>query len=92
VKIFPINLYGGLDFVKAMQGPLKHVPLLPTSGIDVESLPRYLAASNVWAVGASRQILPKDALASGKLDAVTEQAKVWASIAAKHRSHEVAAT
>lgn len=87
VKIFPVNLYGGIDFVKAMQGPLGHIPLLPTSGIDAESLPEYLAARNVWAVGASRQILLKDALERSDWDRITQGASEWAAIAAKNTPH-----
>lgn len=86
VKVFPLNLCGGVEFVKAMQGPLGHIPLLPTSGVDLETLPKYLAARNVWAVGASRQILLKDALGHGDWNTITERASVWAAIAAEHTS------
>lgn len=83
VKVFPVNLCGGVNFVEAMQGPLGHIPLLPTSGIDLESLPKYLAARNVWAVGASRQILLKDALTRGDWDTITERARIWTGVAAE---------
>lgn len=84
VKVFPINLYGGIAFVKAMQGPLPQIPLLATSGIDTESLSQYLSAPNVLAVGASRQILPKEALENKDWTGVTRRARVWARIAEQY--------
>lgn len=82
VKVFPINLYGGLDFVNAMQGPLPFIPLLPTSGVDTQSLPYYLDAPNVCAIGASRQIMPKDALENEDWTQIRRRAGEWAAIAA----------
>ncbi|KAI0563787.1 KDPG/KHG aldolase [Gracilaria domingensis] len=79
VKVFPINLYGGLNFVKAMQGPLPDIPLLPTSGIRLETLPDYLSQPNVFAVGASRQILPPDALTANNWRVISDNAALWAA-------------
>ena len=80
VKVFPINLYGGIDFVKAMNGPFPQIPLVPSSGITFDSLPTYLAQNNVLAIGASRQILLKEALASKDWASITEIAKKWADL------------
>lgn len=80
VKVFPINLYGGIDFVKAMNGPFSQIPLVPSSGITFDSLPTYLAQSNVIAIGASRQILLKEALVSKDWASITETAKKWADL------------
>lgn len=89
VKVFPVNAYGGLDFVKAMAGPLGHIPLLPTSGVDLKSLPHYLSLSNVHAVGASRQILQKDALRNKDWDAIAERAMEWTVVASEYRPKEL---
>ncbi|CAN8067507.1 unnamed protein product [Agarophyton chilense] len=82
VKVFPINLFGGIRFVKAMQGPLPNIPLLPTSGVGLESLSEYLSQSNVLAVGASRQLLPPEALRHKNWSAISCIAAQWASVAA----------
>lgn len=85
VKLFPVNLYGGVDFVRALRGPLGHVTLLPTSGIDLQSMGEYLKLDNVSAVGASRQILTKDAVERRDWDAVSSNAEQWASVASRNR-------
>lgn len=84
VKVFPVNLLGGIDFVKAMQGPLGHIPLLPTSGVNEDLLREYLQQPNVACVGASRQILPKDALRQEDWITIEGKARIWAGIAAEY--------
>lgn len=84
VKIFPVNLYGGYEFVRAMRGPLPQIPLLPTSGIDLRNLSQYLSCDNVYAVGASRQILQSSALRNKQWDIITESAREWATAAQLH--------
>lgn len=32
VKIFPVQAVGGADYIKSLQGPLGHIPLIPTGG------------------------------------------------------------
>lgn len=86
VKIFPVAQCGGIDFVRALQGPLPQVPLLPTNGMPSESAADFLRERNVIAVGACRQIIPRELLRVGDWDAVTRLAHVWAEIAARSRS------
>lgn len=78
VKIFPISVMGGISYVRALKGPLAHIPLLPTSGITLDTLDSYLLESNVLAIGASSQILTKDAVANEEWHIVEENARVWA--------------
>lgn len=82
VKIFPAMVCGGLDFVRAMQGPLAYIPLLPTSSVKLDMVASYLQESNVWAVGASRQVVDSDCVDRHDWDGITERAKIWVSTAA----------
>lgn len=91
VKLFPVDLCGGLAFVRALAGPLPHVPLLPTSGVTIETLPAYLAQPNVVAVGASRQILAPAAVAAADWADVSARAARWAAAAAAARPTGTAA-
>ncbi len=77
VKIFPTNAYGGAEYIKALSGPLGHIPLLPTSGIRLDSVEEYLGLRNVVAVGVSRQILTATALEARDWGAITANAAVW---------------
>lgn len=84
VKVFPAALVGGVGFVRALGGPLGHVPLLPTSGIALADAGAYLAEANVAAVGASRQVLEPAAVARRDWDAVAENARRWMAVASEY--------
>jgi 2-dehydro-3-deoxyphosphogluconate aldolase/(4S)-4-hydroxy-2-oxoglutarate aldolase len=43
VKVFPCDV-GGPGYLKALHGPLPHIPLMPTGGISLENAAAYLQA------------------------------------------------
>ncbi len=49
IKLFPGSLVG-VEYVKALQGPLPHIPLMPTGGVSLENMHDWFAAG-VVAVG-----------------------------------------
>jgi 2-dehydro-3-deoxyphosphogluconate aldolase/(4S)-4-hydroxy-2-oxoglutarate aldolase len=49
IKLFPGSLVGA-DYVKALKGPLPHIPLMPTGGVSLENMHEWFAAG-VVAVG-----------------------------------------
>lgn len=49
IKLFPGSLVG-VDYVKALKGPLPHIPLMPTGGVSLENMHEWFAAG-VVAVG-----------------------------------------
>lgn len=55
VKVFPAAQLGGPDFLKAVRGPLPHIPLIPTSGPTAETLADYFAAG-ASAVGVGGEV------------------------------------
>ncbi|SFB20316.1 MULTISPECIES: bifunctional 4-hydroxy-2-oxoglutarate aldolase/2-dehydro-3-deoxy-phosphogluconate aldolase [unclassified Bacillus (in: firmicutes)] len=61
IKVFPAHVLGPAYF-KAVAGPIPHVPLMPTGGIDVDNIADYFKAGAVAAgvgstlVDASREI------------------------------------
>ncbi len=67
VKLFPGSAVGP-SYVKALRGPLPHIPLMPTGGVDATNLGDWLAAGAV-AVGMG------GALASGSLEAIEKAAR-----------------
>lgn len=72
VKVFPIGPLGGPAYLRAVRGPLPDIPLLPTNGVTLETLPAYLAAG-VHAVGAG-----SDIMASGDPATIEARARDWA--------------
>ncbi len=72
VKLFPAAT-GGPAYLKAVRDPLPHIPLVPTGGIAVDEVPRYLAAG-ATAVGLGGQLIG-DALDDGDLGELARRAR-----------------
>jgi 2-dehydro-3-deoxyphosphogluconate aldolase/(4S)-4-hydroxy-2-oxoglutarate aldolase len=77
VKLFPARL-GGPRYLRELREPLDDIPIVPTGGVSVESIPEWFAAGAV-AVGAGGPLLG-DALATG--DLVGLRARAAAMLAA----------
>jgi 2-dehydro-3-deoxyphosphogluconate aldolase/(4S)-4-hydroxy-2-oxoglutarate aldolase len=64
VKVFPANLLGGPEYIRAVSSPLGDPPLIPTGGVTIDSIPEYRRAG-VVAVGLGGTLFPRDALEYG---------------------------
>lgn len=83
VKVFPASLYGGVEFVRAMQRTMPDIPLLPcSSGVRLERVHDYLSCGNVYAIGVSKQILEEEFVKQRDWQAVTDTARRWAALSA----------
>lgn len=72
VKLFPGSL-GGPGMLRALRGPFPDLVYVPTGGVNETNLADWFAAGAL-AVGAGSELIPKDALATGDYDAVTQRA------------------
>jgi 2-dehydro-3-deoxyphosphogluconate aldolase / (4S)-4-hydroxy-2-oxoglutarate aldolase len=75
VKVFPIKSLGGAEYVKCLQGPLGHIPLIPTGGVTVENAVKMIEAGAI-AVGISSNLFPISAIANQQWSQITERTKV----------------
>lgn len=46
IKVFPTTTMG-LSYIKDLQGPLPHIPLLPTGGVDLNNVADFIKAGAV---------------------------------------------
>lgn len=53
LKFFPAEECGGLKMLKALSGPFPTVKFMATGGINAKNAGKYLASSNIAAVGGS---------------------------------------
>lgn len=74
VKVFPVQSMGGAAYVRHLQEPLGHIPLIPTGGVTIENARDFLQAG-AMAVGLSGQLFPLEAVANGNWAEVTQRAK-----------------
>ncbi|WP_062989806.1 bifunctional 4-hydroxy-2-oxoglutarate aldolase/2-dehydro-3-deoxy-phosphogluconate aldolase [Nocardia anaemiae] len=73
VKVFPASV-GGPAYLKAIRGPLKEIPLVPTGGIGLADARAYMDAG-ARALGMGSPLVG-DACVGGDLDALRERASV----------------
>jgi 2-dehydro-3-deoxyphosphogluconate aldolase/(4S)-4-hydroxy-2-oxoglutarate aldolase len=72
VKLFPAWL-GGPAYVAAITNALPHIPLVPTGGVELETVGAFVAAG-ATAVAIGRPVVG-DALHGGDLDGVRTRAR-----------------
>jgi 2-dehydro-3-deoxyphosphogluconate aldolase/(4S)-4-hydroxy-2-oxoglutarate aldolase len=75
IKLFPIQPLG-LDFIRAVQGPLPGIRLVPTGGVTPELAERYFAAG-AWAVGVGSELLGRDLVTAPQLDGLRQRALAY---------------
>ena len=71
VKIFPANVYGGLNAMKNLSAPFVGLKFLPTGGVNAANIKEYIDASFIHAVGGS-WVCPKADIAAGNWEKITQ--------------------
>jgi len=82
LKLFPADVLGGPQTVKALSGPFPNVRFVPTGGVTATTAPEYLAIGSVAAVGGS-WIAPPAAVASRRFEEVERLAAEAVAICAE---------
>ncbi len=62
VKVFPVQAMGGTSYIKNLQAPLGHIPLIPTGGVTVDNAKEFLSAGAI-AIGLSSELFPQELVA-----------------------------
>ena len=73
VKLFPADDLG-YHYIWNIRGPLPHIPLLATGGVNPETIPQFLA-QGVSAVGTGVSIVDRQLLAAGDYDGIEALAR-----------------
>ena len=85
VKVFPVQAVGGASYIKSLQGPLGHIPLIPTGGVTLENAPEFLLSGAI-AVGLSGQLFPQQLVATENWEAIAQRARNFMQHLAKCHS------
>jgi len=75
VKIFPADV-GGPAYIKAIKAPLPQLPLVPTGGVNLNTIQDFLKAG-ADAVGVGSALVKKDALKAGDMEAIRQTAAAF---------------
>ncbi|PIC98571.1 MULTISPECIES: bifunctional 4-hydroxy-2-oxoglutarate aldolase/2-dehydro-3-deoxy-phosphogluconate aldolase [unclassified Sporosarcina] len=73
VKVFPAATLGP-SYFKDLQGPLAHIPMMPTGGIGLENMGEFLANGAI-AIGVGSSLLNKKLIDTGNYEELSEKAK-----------------
>ncbi|HET9418130.1 MAG TPA: bifunctional 4-hydroxy-2-oxoglutarate aldolase/2-dehydro-3-deoxy-phosphogluconate aldolase [Chthoniobacterales bacterium] len=89
VKIFPAVRFGP-EYLRAVRGPLPHIPIMPTSGVEACNVAEWFRAGAV-AVGAVGSVLDPILIRNGEWDALTNRAREFiAAVRAARTGDQVA--
>lgn len=80
VKLFPAALMG-LSYVKALRGPLGHIPVSAVGGVTPETVPEFLAAG-VSCFGVGGNLVDLEKIRTGAFEVIEERARLFHRAAA----------
>lgn len=75
VKLFPASVLGP-QFIKDVKGPLSHIPVMCTGGIDLSTVKSYLEAGTD-AVGAGSSLVKKKFIEENDWVGLKSETKEW---------------
>lgn len=86
IKVFPANI-GGPELLKAIHGPLPHIPLMPTGGIDIDNTGSFIKAGAIAVGVGSTLVNCKKTVDEQYLQELTATAKAFMSEVEKARNN-----
>ena len=84
IKVFPCNALGGAKYIKSLKAPLPQVELVPTGGVNLETLADFLAAGSA-AVGVGSELVDNKSIAEKNYSLITDRARKFREAAASAR-------
>jgi 2-dehydro-3-deoxyphosphogluconate aldolase/(4S)-4-hydroxy-2-oxoglutarate aldolase len=84
VKVFPAVTFGP-RYIKDLRGPLPFLKLMPTGGVNLTTIPEFIAAGAA-ALAAGGELVDKDAVARGDFAAITGRAREFVEAVRAARS------
>jgi 2-dehydro-3-deoxyphosphogluconate aldolase/(4S)-4-hydroxy-2-oxoglutarate aldolase len=84
VKVFPAEVVGPA-FFKALRGPLPHIRLMPTGGVDLTTAAAFLQAG-ACCLGIGSQLVEPKAVAERNFDRIRDLARQYVQIVQQARA------
>lgn len=73
IKLFPAGTFG-LPYLKAIQGPMPAIPIMPTGGVSIENAAAWLQQGAVC-LGVGSTLVNQELIEQGDYDQITAMAK-----------------
>ena len=84
VKIFPCSAVGGAKYIKALRAPFPHIEMVPTGGVNLETVADFLRAG-ACAVGVGGELIDSTHVREGRFEVFEERARRFLEAIAKTR-------
>jgi len=78
VKVFPSDSVGP-GYIKALKGPFPQIRLMPTGGVNLQTLPDFIKAG-ACAVGVGGSLVEQQAVREGKMDRLRDLAAEYVQV------------
>lgn len=85
VKVFPCSLVGGGNYIRALKGPFRHVPLIAAGGVNQQTAGDFILAGAA-AIGVGVQLVPEEAIVLRQEERIHELARRFLSFVKKARA------
>jgi 2-dehydro-3-deoxyphosphogluconate aldolase/(4S)-4-hydroxy-2-oxoglutarate aldolase len=85
VKVFPCGNVGGAKYIKALKGPFPQIEMVPTGGVNLETVADFLKAGSC-AVGVGGELVDGKLMAAGKFEVIEERARQFLAAIQKARA------
>lgn len=84
VKIFPANAVGGAKYIKSLRGPFPQIEMIPTGGVNLETIGDFLKAG-ACACGVGSELVDGGTIKAGKYEVFEERAREYLAAVARAR-------
>jgi 2-dehydro-3-deoxyphosphogluconate aldolase/(4S)-4-hydroxy-2-oxoglutarate aldolase len=74
IKVYPVGIAGGPDYIKVVRDPLPDIPMLAAGGTNLDNVVPFLEVGCV-AIGLGGALCDPKLVAAGKFDQLTKRAK-----------------
>lgn len=84
IKIFPANRLGA-GYIKSLRGPLPHLRMVPTGGVDLQTIPEFVQAGCA-ALGVGSSLITAEILKAQDWPELTRRAAEFVRVLSEARS------
>jgi 2-dehydro-3-deoxyphosphogluconate aldolase/(4S)-4-hydroxy-2-oxoglutarate aldolase len=88
VKIFPVSLVGGDNYIRALRRPFPEIPLIAGGGVTQQNAAYYLLAG-ASALSVGKELIPRESMLLHKPDRIRELTRRFATIVRSTRARMV---
>ncbi|UHA75909.1 bifunctional 4-hydroxy-2-oxoglutarate aldolase/2-dehydro-3-deoxy-phosphogluconate aldolase [Paenibacillus sp. 481] len=79
VKLFPMGALGP-EYIREVRGPLPHIPIIATGGVDLDNMASFLKAG-ASAFGLGSKLVRKEWIQDGRYEELRQQAQLLVNTA-----------